>query len=448
MFRYPHKVLLVVLACVALTAGAMCQEEIEYPAVLSIVRMEPADQETYVSTTPTIRITFSRPVDPPTLQGDFQPTTTDFSQDWSNNNTVLTVRLTGPLTPDTTYLVSIVDIFDMGGQGLSNPQSSCFSTGATLDCPDFSCEPYDATDGFVPTVASVDYERPFGDASPWNTPIPDDPTIASDSDIMIARFAETHAQFGGMWVAVWQNAVPIYFAEEDTPRYDVSLSDPNPGLPDILSQMPIPDHALPDCGFDRLMVTLDRSTDTYYEVNRAQKTGNVWYASTGNSIDGSSASGIYPSNSERSAQGIRASGSSLAAGVIWPQELRDEHINHALAIGYTYIRTGGPVAPFAASDGQFDDPAAMPMGSRLQLDPSLDLTALGLAPWEMTIAVALQEYGAYIVDSAGGINIAALHVHSFEGNPYDGLLPDTILLEGGAVLNVLPVDRFRVVAPE
>jgi hypothetical protein len=421
--------------------GDACEE-------LSIITIEPADQSTNVSTTPTIRITFNRPVDPATIQGDFQPTTTDFTQDWSANNTVLTVQLAGPLAADTSYLVSIVNVFDTAGNSLTNPQSSCFSTGATLDCPSFTCEPYDATDGSVPTVASYTYQRPFADGSPWNTPIPANPTLATDSDAMIARFAQTHNQFGGMWVGVWRHVVPIYFADATTPRYDVSLSMPNPGVPSTLSQMPIPDHALPDCGFDGWMVTLDETTNTYYELAHAQKSGNTWTATTGNSIDGTTASGIYPSNGDRSAQGVRASGSSLVAGVIWPQELRDEHISHALAIGYAYIRTGGPVAPFTASDGQFDDVAAMPMGSRIQLDPSLDLTTLGLQTWEMTIATALQEYGAYIVDSAGGINIAALHVHTFEGNPYAGLLPDTILQEEGAIISTLPPDRFRVIAPQ
>jgi hypothetical protein len=41
----------------------------------------------------------------------------------------------------------------------------------------------------------------------------------------------------------------------------------------------------------------------------------------------------------------------------------------------------------------------MPMGSRLQLDPSLDVAALGLEAGEEMIARALQDYGAYIVDS-------------------------------------------------
>lgn len=413
----------------------------------SIVSITPADQSTNVSLTPTVQVTFSEAADPPTLQGDFQPSTTDFSQEWNATNTVLTVALVGPLAADTTYSLAIVSILTPGGVGLSNPQSSCFSTGATLNCPTFECLSFDATDANVPAVSGYTYVRPFAASSVWNTSIGANPTVDPNSNTMIARFAQSHQQFGGLWVGVMRDVIPVYLADASTPRYDVPLSAPNTGVAAVMSQVPIPDHALADCGFDRFLMTLDTTTNTYYEMHRAEKTDTGWQAATGNSIDGASGSGIHPGDGDRSAQGVRASGSSMAAGLIWPQELAAGQIDHALAFGYEFIRTGGPVSPFTASDGQHDDLAALPMGSHLQLDPALDLNSLGLDPWERTIAVALQTYGMYLVDSAGGIPLAAVHVHSFQGNPYQGLLPDTAIQEGGTLLSKLPPDRFRVLSP-
>ena len=90
----------------------------------------------------------------------------------------------------------------------------------------------------------------------------------------------------------------------------------------------------------------------------------------------------------------------------------------------------------------------MPLGTLVQLDPDLELDTLALEPYERTIAVELQEYGMYIADTGGCISISVLHAHSFEGNPYDGLLPPEAATDGGLYLQNIPLDRLRVIAPE
>jgi len=437
------------IAAIAVAAtGADCPPPPPPTGALSIVSITPADGSTAVSLTPTIQVVFSHSVDTGTLSGDLQPSTTDFTLEWSSNNTVLTVALVGPLAADTTYFVAIDLAFDTSGNQLTNPSSSCFSTGATLDCPTFECLAFDATDGSVPAYADYSYQPPFASDSPWNTPIGDNPGVASDTATMIARFAQTHDQFGGLWVGVIRNVVPVYFADASTTTFDVPLSEPNEGIASVLTGVPIPSHALADCGYDRFLTIWDTSANRIHEFYRAEQgSDGSWTAGTGNSMDTVTGSGIYTGNGSRSSQGIRASGSSMLAGLIWPNELAAGQINHALAAGYEFIRSGGPVAPFTASDGLNDDAAAIPMGSRLQLDPSLDLSTLGLQAWELTIAEALQTYGMFIVDTAGGIPLSAVHVHSFEGNPYSGLLPDTIAQEEGVLLSGLPASSFRVLSP-
>lgn len=445
--------LLVTLACasILLACGASDDTEArtagdvasEGPIVLS---MSPPDGRTRVPLDTEIVVTFDRPVDPATFNGDFQPNTTDFTVEWREDDTVLAVVLADELQADTTYLVAIDLVHDRDGNVLAEPVRSCFSTGDELDCPDFECEPVDATDGVVPAWQEVDYERPFDEASPFNRPIAPDALEASGSEAQIERFAQTWESFGGAWLGVQQNVVPVYLAYSDTPRHDVPLSAPNDGRTAVLEEVPIPTGALADCGYDRFLVTVDVDAGLVYELHRAVWDGREWRADTGAVLELGS-SGIHAGDGDRSSTGVRASGSSLLAGLVWPHEIESGRIEHALAFGYDFIRDGGPVDPFTASDGQIDDESALPMGSHLQLDPSLDLDELDLEPWERTVAVALQEYGMYLVDTAGGISIQLVHGQSFEGDPWETLLPPGTAEEGGVLLSKLPPDAFRVLEP-
>ena len=99
------------------------------------------------------------------------------------------------------------------------------------------------------------------------------------------------------------------------------------------------------------------------------------------------------------------------------------------------------MAPATESDGRTRSGDAIPEGARVQLDPSLDLEALGLQGYELTIARALQEYGAYLGDTGGrGLTFYAVHPMSMRVDPYRGLLP----AETYPSLANIPFDRLRV----
>jgi hypothetical protein len=414
---------------------------------LYITCITPADRSTNVPLDPAISVELNRPVDPGTLGGSFEggAGSQDFALSWSDDERILTLDLFGPLEADQTYVLELEFAFGRDGEMLANPASVCFSTGPVLACPSFECPPPDVTDGIVAVYAEIDYSPPFAPDSIWNTPIGDAPEVDRQSDLVVARFAEIFEQFGGMWLSATQSAVPIYVAGEETARQPVRLTAdfaPGPAV-----EVRIPDGALPDCDSDHFLVVYDRTDGRFYELWRPRQTDDgSWVAATGNSIEWSGG-GIYPGDGLRSSQAIRASGFSLAAGAIWPHELAAGRIEHALVFGYDYVRLGPPVAPATASDGAHDDPAALPMGAHLQLDPSLDLDRLGLEDWERTVAVALQEYGMYLGDSAGGIPLVLVNAYSFEGNPYEGLLPATLISEGGVLLSKLPAGAFRMLAP-
>ncbi|UCG15251.1 MAG: Ig-like domain-containing protein [Phycisphaerales bacterium] len=424
---------------------------VDSTATMAVLCTTPTPCSTNVSTTDALVVEFTQPFDLNDLGADILSETGqsfDVAISQSTDGTTLVATPTTPLLDDHTYAIVIDFVSDLQGNRTEIDQTFCFSTGATLNCPSApECQDHDATDGGVSPAADFDYGRPFADDSVFNTPIGDNPEIDPDSPTLIAGFTDVYNTQGGIVVSVRQDAVPVYIADENTPRVTVELTDVF-ATADTIENVPLPPEALPDCGFDTLLSAFDPATGIYYEFWRGVKNDDgTWQASTGNTIDAATASGIYPGNGVDSSDGIRASGFSLLAGMIWPHELDAGVIDHAIVFYYFPTRSGGPVAPAVASDGAVDDPSALPMGSHLQLDPDLDLDALDLEPWERTIAVALQTYGMILGDTGSGIGLAMLHAYSFQGNPYDGLLPDDVITEGVVFFDKLPPDRFRVLRP-
>jgi hypothetical protein len=100
-----------------------------------------------------------------------------------------------------------------------------------------------------------------------------------------------------------------------------------------------------------------------------------------------------------------ASGFSLLGGNVRPDEIALGHIDHALALITPYTRSEFIACPATHTDGRVDDPAAIPEGAHIQLDPSFNVDAQPWDPWEKMIAKALQTYGAYVVDTGGALAI-------------------------------------------
>ena len=108
---------------------------------------------------------------------------------------------------------------------------------------------------------------------------------------------------------------------------------------------------------------------------------------------------------EFDAHRARASGFPLIAGLIQVEEIKAGRIDHALAFAYDHCRTGFFIPP--ASTAQVTVPGTryefgIPMGGRIQLDPQWDVEHSGLSESAKIIARALQQYGAFCGDFAGG----------------------------------------------
>jgi hypothetical protein len=256
----------------------------------------------------------------------------------------------------------------------------------------------------APSSSTLD--RLYDPSSPWNTPIPQNPSIDPNSAAM-AQAVASAAQSGGFLIAVKKWSWPIYFADSATPKYTVGLTAYWAPAKSMIG-VPIPSTALPDPSGDGHLTIIDTTTNCEYDFWQAvkQTTGN-WTASWAN-VTTSNGMGWYAGG--YSATG---SGNAGAGGLIRPQELQAGVIPHALGFSFPLTKAGGPVLPATESDGKSTAPDAIPEGARLQLDPSLDLSTLGLNSYEMIIGRALQQYGMYLMDSnTGGVSFAAQNPQS------------------------------------
>ncbi len=278
---------------------------------------------------------------------------------------------------------------------------------------------------------TLKYMELFKGQSPFWEKIPDTASVDPHSSVMVQSLIEQAQQ--AFLVAVKEWTVPVYYADAATPRHDVRLTA-SWAPKKTLKNVPIPDFARADPEDDGSLVIIDEDAGCAYDFWQARQRNGEWEASWGNAIPLAS-NGIFPKGFS-----ARGSGFELLQGVIWPQELAQGYIPHALVFSYDHTRAGGPVPPATESDGTSTDAWAIPEGARVQLDPSLDLDSLGLTGYEKIIARALQEYGMFCADDGGGIQLYAINPICVKGNPYESIWGDRTYV----FLQKIPVERFRV----
>jgi hypothetical protein len=137
--------------------------------------------------------------------------------------------------------------------------------------------------------------------------------------------------------------------------------------------------------------------------------------------------------------GAVAAGFALLGGLVWPDELRSGHIDHALAITTPATRAGEIACPATHTDGRVAEANAIPEGARIQLDPAFDVAAQPWPEWKKTLARALQRYGAYVVDTGGALAVRGVSDINLRDNSWATAGTPT-----GAGLSDLPWDRMRV----
>lgn len=278
-------------------------------------------------------------------------------------------------------------------------------------------------------------QRPFSTDSPWNVPIRRDAVPDARSDAMVATIAGSNN--GRLRSDPTQFTFPIYFADDRTPRVTMTCTgsvstnhaDGNrTSAPDRrMPVVPIPSGAVPSRGSDAQMIIIDTITGDEYDIWRFAApdrcTNITKYVQ-----------GVYRGAVEKSYIS-RGAGVPYLAGIVRPWEITQGRIEHALAFAYSQTRSSRCVWPASKTDGKRDRPDAIPEGARIQLDPTLDVNSIsGLDATGRIIARALQQYGAYVVDTSGANKIYA----------EDNLTAQWGARVTGSTVSPIPVQRLRV----
>lgn len=288
-----------------------------------------------------------------------------------------------------------------------------------------------------PVAWTPTWLNPFPRTSVWNTPLPPDPALDPQSAAKIAYLVQ-NAVNPNMAIHAW--TTPVVVASDTSPRYTVPCTMYRCTL-GAFGAVPIPRGSLPDPQGDAHLVVWDRQTHREWDLWQASydASSDRWSASAGAAVS-TDGDGIAPAGTAAG----DAANFPLLGGLIRPEEIEQGQIDHALVFAMPNVAAGAPRCPATHNAGSSTNPAALPEGTHLQLDPALDVDALQAPAWQKTIMKALQKYGMYLRDGGGSLALAG-------ENPinrgYDAWAEAGISTANGSVrLTAIPWARMRVIA--
>lgn len=229
----------------------------------------------------------------------------------------------------------------------------------------------------------------------WRTPVDQLPVTARSAAYVasIGASSHVHADFGS---GIWDGGpigIPVTVIPSGTPNSSVSFDYPDES---DKGPYPIPANALIEGGAqargDRHVIAVDEAHCRDYELYDARSEGaGAWHAGSGAVFD-------LRSDALRPAgwTSADAAGLPVLPGLVRYDEASSGVIDHALRITVPRSQEAylWPARHQASSD---TDPALPPMGLRLRLKASVDISHLS-GPAK-AVAQALKTYGAIVADN-------------------------------------------------
>jgi hypothetical protein len=263
----------------------------------------------------------------------------------------------------------------------------------------------------------------------WNMPVNTLPVAADSARLMtsIGMDSYLHPDFssidGGNY-GIPYNVVGAK-AKEKTVRFGYAdESDRGP--------YPLPRRPKIESGSDRHILVVDKSTCYLYELYAARKTSKGWRAGSG-AIWNLRSNALRP-DGWTSAD---AAGLPILPGLARYDEVAAGAIRHALRFTAEQTRRAYiyPARHFASDS---TDPALPPMGLRIRLKSSVDISGFG--PQSRVILRALQVYGMILADNGSDLYVTGapnagwddddLHdLHQINGSDFE--VVDTSALRNG-----------------
>jgi hypothetical protein len=222
----------------------------------------------------------------------------------------------------------------------------------------------------------------------WNRRV-DRLPLARDSDRLIASIgagAPLHPDFSS--IRGGDYGIPYTVVSKRTPRSRVTFDYADES--DRVAY-PIPAGVRIEGGGDRHALLVDRDACRLYELYGLTRRGLRWHAGSG---------AVYDLRSNRLRPdgwtSADAAGLPILPGLVRADEVATGAIRHALR--FTAPRTrAGHVYPARHDASSSDDPALPPMGLRLRLKASLDISAY--PPQARVVLQALKTYGMLLADN-------------------------------------------------
>ena len=224
----------------------------------------------------------------------------------------------------------------------------------------------------------------------WNVRV-DNLPVASNSAAIINSIGPStglHADFGsGTWngspIGIPITVVPGTQAKVNVSFQYASESDPGP--------YPIPSNVAIEGGSDRHALIVDRDSCTLYELYALAKKGKRWTAGSG---------AIWDMNSNHLRPegwtSADAAGLQIVPGLARYSEVAAGVIDHALRFTVSSTRRAY-VYPARHSASSLTDPNLPPMGLRLRLKASFDISRF---PYQARVVLqALKTYGMMVADN-------------------------------------------------
>lgn len=266
-------------------------------------------------------------------------------------------------------------------------------------------------------------QRPFRATGLWNTPLPPDVPIRSDSAQLIADLLRQIPRTldptipappdgsGVAWIERGNYSTCVYEVPATQPTVTVRDERGRAIFTDAYAAVPIPSAARIPTGLDKHLVIWQPDTDRMWEFWHMRRDAQGWIAGHGGAMQNVSANaGVFdagawvnpnPDFCARDWWGATATALPLLGGLIRIHELQAGHIPHALAGAIPDCALSSTwLAPARRSDG--NGKGLIPQGARLRLPARLQLSTLGLSPLVRMIAEAVQTYGWIIRDATYG----------------------------------------------
>jgi len=246
-----------------------------------------------------------------------------------------------------------------------------------------------------PTIAGCPV---FPASNAWNERV-DTLPVAADSATLIASIGLTagvHADFGsGLWDGSRIGIPYTVVHGKTTPKSRVTFEyadESDKGPYPIPANVPIEGQPAPSNDGDRHALIVDRDSCKLYELYALQRTASGWTAGSGAIFD-------LRSNALRPAgwTSADAAGLPILPGLArWDGDASTGTIRHALR--FTVQRTRRayvyPARHYASSS---TDPSLPPMGLRVRLKASVDISKL--PPQARMVAQAMKTYGMILADN-------------------------------------------------